>query len=301
MTNRTNADVRVTEPAVSVVVPCYNDGHFLDDLCGSLAAQTFRDFETIIIDDGSTEEATLRKLASLEPAIRVVPQQNRRLPGARNAGFGTARGEFVLPLDCDDRLEPSFLAETVAVLRDAPPDVGFAFAHVRLAGDMDGVMPRHFNRFDQLFLNQLPYCMLIRRSAWQAAGGYDEAMRDGMEDWEFNIRLLHAGFRGIEIAKPLLIYRVSGEGMLMSRTARRHGTIWRYIRTKHRDLYRPSALLAAWRANRATPGQIAPLKAAGLLGLAKLLPESWFNGLFYRLLTATRAHRVERGTYQPAP
>ena len=289
----------MSAPAISVIVPCYNDGRFLDDLCDSLAAQTFRDFETIIIDDGSTEEATLQKLASLDPAIRVVPQQNTRLPGARNAGFRAANGEFVLPLDCDDRLDPSFLAETVAVLRDAPADVGFAFAHVRLAGDMDGVMPRHFNRFDQLFLNQLPYCMLIRRAAWQAAGGYDEAMRDGMEDWEFNIRLLQAGFGGVEIAKPLLIYRVSGEGMLMSRTARRHGTIWRYIRTKHRDLYRLSALVAAWRANRTTPGQIAPLKAAGLLGLAKLLPESWFNHLFYRLLISTRARRVGRGEYQP--
>jgi glycosyltransferase involved in cell wall biosynthesis len=288
----------MSEPAVSVLVPCYNGGRFLDDLCASLAAQTFRDFETIIVDDGSTEEATLQKLASLEPGIRVVLQQNRRLPGARNAGFGKARGEFVLPLDQDDRLAPSFLAETVAALRDAAPDVGFAFAHVRLYGDMDGVMPRHFNRFDQLFLNRLPYCMLIRRSAWQAAGGYDEAMRDGTEDWEFNIRLLQAGFRGIEIARPLFIYRVSTEGMLMSHSARQHGTIWRYIRTQHRELYRPSALIAAWRANRGTPGEIAPFKAVGLLFLAKLLPESWFNQLFYRLLVVTRARRVERGEYE---
>jgi glycosyltransferase involved in cell wall biosynthesis len=288
----------VNEPAVSIVVPCYNGGRFLDDLCDSLAAQTFRDFETIVVDDGSTEQATLEKLSSLEPGIRLMPQQNRRLPGARNAGFGQARGEFVLPLDCDDRLDPSFLAETVAALRHAPPEVGFAFAHVRLAGDMDGVMARHFNRFDQLFLNRLPYCMLIRRSAWQAAGGYDEAMSDGMEDWEFSIRLLQAGFGGAEIAKPLLIYRVSGEGMLMSRTARRHGTIWRYIRNKHRDLYRLAALFAAWRANRAT-GEIAPLTAVALLGLAKVLPEPWFNDLFYRLLTVTRARRIERGVYRP--
>jgi glycosyltransferase involved in cell wall biosynthesis len=289
----------VSEPAVSVIVPCYNGGRFLDGLCASLAAQTFRDFETIIVDDGSTEEATLQKLASLEPGIHVVLQHNRRLPGARNTGFKKARGEFVLPLDQDDRLAPSFIAETIAALRDAPRDVGFAFAHVRLYGDMDGVMPRHFNRFDQLFLNRLPYCMLIRRSAWQAAGGYDEAMRDGTEDWEFNIRLVQAGFRGLEIAKPLFIYRVSGEGMLMSHSARRHGTIWRYIRTKHRDLYRPSALIAAWRANRATPGEIAPLKAVGLLFLAKLLPESWFNRLFHRLLVVTRARRLGRGEYQP--
>jgi len=288
----------VSEPAVSVIVPCFNGGRFLDGLCASLAAQTFRDFETVIVDDGSTDQETLQKLASLDPSIRVQRQENRRMAGARNAGVGLARGEFVLPLDCDDRLDPSFLAETVAVLRAAPPEVGFAFAHVQLAGDMDGVMPRHFNRFDQLFLNQLPYCMLIRRSAWAAAGGEDETMLDGGEDWEFSIRLLSAGFRGAEIAKPLLVYRVSLDGTLMSRTARRHGTIWRYIRAKHADLYRLPALLAAWRSNRETPGKIAPLTAAGLLGMAMLLPESWFNHLFYRLLTATRARRVERGEYQ---
>jgi glycosyltransferase involved in cell wall biosynthesis len=289
----------VSEPAVSVIVPCHNGGRFLDDLCDSLAAQTFRDFETIVVDDGSTEDETRRKLAGLDPSIRVLHQERKWLAGARNAGFGAARGEFILPLDCDDRLDPSFLAETVTAMHTAPPDVGFAFAHVRLVGDMDGVMPRHFNGFDQLFLNQLPYCMLMRRSAWQAAGAYDEAMRDGGEDWEFNIRLLQAGFRGTEIAKPLLIYRVSREGMLMSRTARRHGTIWRYIRSKHRDVYRVGALVAAWRANRTTPGGIAPLKAIGLLGLAKLLPEAWFNQLFYRLLTMTRTRRVDRGEYKP--
>ncbi len=288
----------MTAPRVSVIVPCHNGGRFLDGLLASLGAQTFRDFETIIVDDGSTEVATREKLAALDPAVRVVHQENRYLPAARNRGFLEARAPLVLPLDCDDVLEPSYLAETVPLLEGAPPDVGFVFTHGRLVGTLAGVVPRHLNRFDQLFLNQLPYCMLIRGSAWQAVGRYDETMRDGTEDWEFNIRLSRSGFRGIELPKPLFVYSVRPDGMLLSRTTRMHGTMWRHIRTRHADLYRLAALVRLWRTTRAAPSKVSAGTAAGLLIAAKLLPESWFNHLFFWLLSKTRAGRIERGELQ---
>jgi hypothetical protein len=288
----------VTAPRVSIIVPCHNGGRFLDGLLASLGAQTFRDFETIIVDNGSTEVATREKLKVLGPGVRVVHQENRFLPGARNRGFLEAQAELVLPLDCDDVLEPSYLAETVPLLENAPPALGFVFTHARLTGALAGVVPRHLNRFDQLFLNQLPYCMLIRRSAWQAVGGYDESMRDGMEDWEFNIRLSRFGFRGIELPKPLFIYSVRPDGMLLSHATRMHGTIWRHIRTRHADLYRIAALVQLWRATRATPFKVSAGTAAGLLLSAKLLPETWFNSLFFWLLIKTRTRRVDRGELQ---
>jgi glycosyltransferase involved in cell wall biosynthesis len=288
----------VTTPRVSIIVPCHNGGRFLDGLLASLGAQTFRDFEIIIIDNGSTEVATCEKLKALDPAVRVVHQENRYLPGARNRGFREAQAELVLPLDCDDTLEPSYLAETVPILENAPSDVGFVFTHMRLGGTLAGVLPRHLNRFDQLFLNRLPYCMLMRRSAWQAVGGYDETMRDGTEDWEFNVRLSCSGFRGIELAKPLFVYSVRPDGMLMSRATRMHGTIWRHIRTRHADLYRIAALVRLWRETRTMPSKVSAGTAAGLLFLARLLPETWFNNLFFWFLIKTRARRIERGTLQ---
>jgi hypothetical protein len=288
-------DAPVTTPRVSVIVPCHNGGRFLDGLLASLDSQTFRDFETIIVDDGSTEVATCEKLAGLDPTIRVIHQENRYLPGARNRGFLEARAALVLPLDCDDTLEPCYLAETVPILEDAPADVGFVFTHLRLTDTLAGVLPRHLNRFDQLFLNLLPYCMLIRRSAWQAVGGYDESMRGGMEDWEFNIRLSRSGFRGLELAKPLFVYSVRPDGMLLSRTTRMHGTLWRTIRARHADLYRIAALVRLWRATRAKPSAVSAGTAAGLLLAARLLPEILFNNLFFWLLVRTRARRILRG------
>jgi glycosyltransferase involved in cell wall biosynthesis len=291
----------MSAPAVSVIVPCHNGGRFLDGLLASLAAQTFRDFEIVIVDNGSTEPATQQKLAALESVVRVIHQENRYLPGARNTGFREARAEFILPLDCDDTLDPSFLAQAYALLRDAPPDVGFVFPHIRLTGWLEGVLPRHFNHFDQLFLNQLPYCMLIRKSAWQKVDGYDEAMRNGTEDWEFNVRLSRAGYRGIEIPRALFNYCVRPDGMLISHSSRLHGTIWRHIRTKHAATYRPATLFSIWRSTRDGGRRISLATAAALLLSAKLLPEALFNSIFHRLHSMARARRIKRGELRSVP
>lgn len=287
----------MTGPKVSVIVPCYNGGGFLDALMASLAAQTFRDFEIIIVDDGSTDEPTRQVLRRLEPQARIVRQENRGLPAARNTGFREARGEYVVPLDCDDLLAPSFLAETVGVLGKAPDETAFVFCHMLLMGEIEGVLPRHFNRFDQLILNQLPYCMLIRRSAWAAVGGYDETMREGYEDWEFNIRLVEAGFVGVEIPEPLFVYRVSAQGMLLSGSARKHGALWHAIRARHREYYRLGRLLAVERDWRAPPRRFGLAPSLMLLSLARVLPDALVGWIFYVLLRSVHRLRVRRGTF----
>jgi glycosyltransferase involved in cell wall biosynthesis len=283
----------VKAPAVSVIVPCHDDGRFLDGLVSNLAAQTFRDFEIVIVNDGSTDRDTVRALDALRADLRVVDQDNRYLPGARNRGFAEAQAELVLPLDCDDRLDPSYLAETVALVRQADASVGFVFTDMRLAGALDGIRHCRFDGFDQLFTNRLPYCMLLRKSAWAAVGGYDETMRDGGEDWEFNVRMAQANYRGIGIARPLFIYTVRPEGMLLSKSARLQGAIWRQIRARNADGYRLPALMARWRAG--DRGRLSALRASVLLITAKLLPERWFNALYFRLIMLARQWRIARG------
>jgi len=285
----------VSAPSVSVIVPCYNGGHFLDQLLSSLAAQTFRGFEVIVVDDGSGEAETLAKLADLPAEIRVVRQPNAGLAAARNTGFRSARTNMVLPLDCDDMLEPSYLAETVGALKAAPADIGFIFTHMRLSGALEGVFKTKFDRFDQLFVNRLPYCMLFRKSAWEAVGGYDETMRDGSEDWEFNIRLAQANFSGIEIARPLFVYAVRPEGMLLSKTAHLQGTMWQRIRSKHKDLYQPSTFVKLWREENQSWSSA--LRALLLLVLAKLLPERGYNALCFRCMGLARGWRLRRGHF----
>jgi glycosyltransferase involved in cell wall biosynthesis len=275
-------------PAVSVVVPCFNGGRFLDGQTAALARQTFRDFEVIIVDDGSTDEPTIRKLAELEGRVRIVRQNNRGVAAARNAGIRTARADIVFTFDCDDSLEPEFLAETVTALRAARSDVGMAVTDSRLMGEASGVLPRYFNRFDLLFSNTLSTALVLRKECWRAAGGYDETMREGYEDWEFSLRLVDAGFRAITIAKPLYIYCVANDDRGSSISSRIHikrlyAKLWRDIRKRHAQSYRPLAMVQLWWTSRDGTGRMPLWKGLAGYALALALPDRWFNEMYARL------------------
>ena len=284
----------VEPPRITVVIPCYNGGAFLPGALESLCRQTFRDFEVVVVDDGSDDPATLAVLATLDEGVRLLRQENRGLAAARNAGIAAAHGAFVLPLDCDDRLEPTFLARTLAAL-EGHPEAAFAFSHLKLEGERTGTLAKDYNTFTQLFLNQLPYALLMRRGVWQAAGGYDEAMREGYEDWEFNIRLARKGLAGMVVAEPLFRYHVSNAGMLKAVANRRHAQLWRRIQAKHAELYRPRALVALWWRWRGRPAAYPALLLAGLLVLHRLLPVEAFNRLFAHLLRLSASARAGAG------
>ncbi len=233
------------QPTISVFLPCYNAHAYLPRALDSLRAQTFRDFEIIIINDGSTDPETNAYLESLPDDVRVVHQENRGLSGARNRGFNEARADLILPLDCDDWLAPKFLTDAHAALQ-AAPEKSFVFADLTLEGEAAGVLEKPHNSFEQLYFNQLPYCILLPRAAWEAIGGYDESMQLGYEDWEFNIRLGLNGYTGLPLNKPHFHYHVSADGMLASTSRVRHVELWRYIRDKHAEAYGAKELWRRW-------------------------------------------------------
>src|SRR3982751_4404826 len=132
----------VDAPVVSVLVTCFNLGEYLEEAVDSVLAQTFTDFEILIVDDGSTDNATRLLLERFRrPRTRVFRTSNQGLARARNFLLARARGRYVSHLDADDRFHPEFLEKTVAVL-DAHPEVTFVSTHLRMFGDEQGVWPR---------------------------------------------------------------------------------------------------------------------------------------------------------------
>jgi glycosyltransferase involved in cell wall biosynthesis len=277
-------------PRVSVVIPYFNAHATLAETLRALDAQTFRDFETIVVDDGSTAPEAQALLATLPDSVRILRQANRGLPGARNAGIAAAQGALVLPLDSDDLIEPQALAKLVTAL-DGEPGADLAFSWTRRFGDEDGISPMAFNPFEQLIVNEAPYCMLMRRELIARAGGYDESMREGYEDWEFNIRLIALGARAVVLPEPLFLYRIRAGSMLRATTMRRHVEIWRAIRRRHPALYGMRGLVDAWRRGRRERA-IWPLPALAAWGaVLALCPAALINPAYRTALALTRGMR----------
>lgn len=276
---------------VSVVIPCFNSGATLGQTVASLKAQTWPKLEIVVVDDGSNDPHTLQVLAGLE-GVHLVRQANAGLPAARNAGCTAATGEFILLLDADDWLEP----DAVAVLRQTlsdNPQAAYAFCNVQLEGEASGVLKKHYNFFEQLFLNQLPYCLFMPKKLWASVGGYDANMRQGYEDWEFNIRLGEHGHHPVQVVKPLFHYRVASSGMLISKSNRLHGQIWSAIIQRHPALYRAGSLFRLWREWRKQPSQY-PLAFYFIWRtLHMVLPDAAFAQMFKTLRSRSSSRRLQ--------
>jgi glycosyltransferase involved in cell wall biosynthesis len=233
---------------VSIIIPCYNYARFLPDAVASVLAQTFTDWELIVVDDGSTDATltTARQLMARHPdrRIRVFQQPNAGPAAARNTGAERAAGEYMLFLDADDMLAPTLLECAVAILREQPA-VGFVYSGMRLFGQDRHEWPSVAFDLRRLALDNyvLPHA-LVRRAAWRQVGGFDMIhFPYGFEDWDFWLRVAAAGWRGWHIAAPLVAYRRHGPSL--SATGKIHEWDARaQIIRKHRELY--GDRLLAW-------------------------------------------------------
>jgi hypothetical protein len=201
-------------PRVAVVLTCYNLGRYLDEAVDSVLAQTFRDFELVIVDDGSDEPETVRLLESYaRPRTRIVHSPNRGLSAARNLGIRETTGEYICALDADDILEPTYLEKSIRVL-DEDPTVAFVSHWLRAFGDETWEWrPDRCDMVSLLDRNMVNSAALIRREVVSAVGGFDETLTRGFEDWAFWLEVVSRGYRGAIIPEVLFHYRRRPDSM----------------------------------------------------------------------------------------
>lgn len=235
--------------SVSIVIPCFNPGPYLQEAVESARRQTHEHVEVVLVDDGTCESAALAILDQAgKTADRFIRQPHRGLPAARNAGFQAAGAGYVVPLNCDDKLDPDYVSDCLRALRGAP-EAAFVYTDNRAIGKSQcRERVADYNLYDLLDRNSLPYAALIRKNDWAAVGGYDESLTLGYEDWEFWLRLGAAGRFGLHLDKVLFNCRKHGQSL--PDTARLHHLeIVSAIQAKHRELFAPEGrarLKAEW-------------------------------------------------------
>ncbi len=200
------------EPRVSIAMTVHNAGKYLREAIGSVLGQTFREFELIVWDDGSTDGSLdiASQLAATDARLQMTASEHKGRGPALAEACALARGEYLGVVDADDLLEPTALEECVTVL-DARPETGMVYTD-HLIVDEQGV-PRGKGRRcripyskDRLLLNFMTFHFrLIRRSVYEQAGGFDASYPLAM-DYDLCLRLSET--TGIEhLKRPLYRYR----------------------------------------------------------------------------------------------
>jgi glycosyltransferase involved in cell wall biosynthesis len=206
----------VVEGNVSIVIPCYNHGALLREALASVEEVGNENLlEVIIVDDGSSDADTLRILKDVaEAGYRVVSQPNRQSSAARNTGIRLAKGEFILPLDSDNRLRDVYLKEGVSLLNENP-SIGVIYADAEWFGDQTGRWQvQEFDLLSLLRMNFIDVCALYREALWEELGGYDEQMPwMGVEDWDFWLRVAAHGGTFVHLSKIGFDYRVRSDSL----------------------------------------------------------------------------------------
>lgn len=210
-------------PLVTVVVPTYQGAKFVRQTLDSVLAQTFRDFELVVCDDGSTDE-TLAILGSYGDRLRLVKQKNRGVAAARNRAAQTARGEFLAFLDHDDLWEPEMLAKLVPILR-ADEALGLVYSDALVidkTGAVRGQRGQYLTYhegdvFDALLRgNFIPVeTTLMRTALYRELGGCDEGLRY-LEDYDLCLRVARRTRIGFHPG-PLASYRVHDRNLSHNR------------------------------------------------------------------------------------
>ena len=224
-----------TKPILSVVIPCHNYGRYIGETTQSLEAQTFGDFETIIVDS-SNEEFTLRVLEDIRnKGVQVLRQKKLNVASALNLGIKAAHGRYVCCMGADDILESTYFEKTLCLL-ESNPGLDFTYSLVRTFGDENRVwLSGPFDLRLLLEFNYINAAGIFRKSVWEQVGGFDEAM-DGYEDWDFWLSAGKAGYRGALIPEKLFKYRRHGS-TLNIRSDRKYQKLIDHIRANHHDIY----------------------------------------------------------------
>ena len=226
-------------PLFSIVVPCYNQAEFLDEALQSVLNQSFANWECLVVNDGSPDYT--KKIAAVwtkkDSRFKYLEKSNGGLVSARNHGIENAIGEFILPLDADDKIASNYLANALQAF-ESNGNLKIVYGKAIKFGLLNEEWNlKPFSMANLAKYNMIFCSAIYRKKDWFLANGYDINMTFGLEDWEFWISILKHGGEVCKLNEIVFYYRIKENSMLESLTLSKEKKLLEYMSRKHIDFY----------------------------------------------------------------
>ena len=223
-------------PTISVAMPVYNGGRYLAEAIDSILAQTFSDFELIIIDDGSTDDSlqVLREYEQRDPRIRLIAQENKNLATTLNDIVDLAHGEWIARMDQDDIALPQRFERQLQWLKETDSDIAGTWA--KLFGTADKRILKHAQtdsaiKMELLFGSPFAHPTVMMRTKLVKQLRYDKAW-EKCEDYDLWERAVRAGWRMTNVPEVLLLYR-QHETQISTRSSNKQQALGQQVRHRY--------------------------------------------------------------------
>lgn len=202
---------------ISVVIPCYNHGEFLQEAIESVKKNKGKySVEIIIVNDGSSDEKTLGVFKKIEEeGCFILHQENQGLAKARNNGISLAKGKYIIPLDSDNQLTKEYMT-TAVDLMEKDKSIDIVYGDAEYFGEKTGKWKnKSFYIEHMLTSNHIDACAIFRKSVWIELEGYSEDMPYmGCEDWNFWLKAYNNSLNFHYLNKVCFLYRVMSDSMI---------------------------------------------------------------------------------------
>lgn len=227
-------------PKVSIIIPCYNQGKYVAEAINSALRQTFKDIEIVCVNDGSTDNS-VEIIKSFENKYKhfifLNNEENRGVIYSRNFAIKNCNGTYILPLDADDIIEPTYVEKAVKIL-DNNPNIGIVYCKAKIFGNYDKYWNlKPFNKSDILYENCIFCSALFRKSDFIKIGGYNNNMKYGCEDYDLWLSFIEQGLEVFQINEILFSYRQYDETSRTTISLKNKKEIWNNLIKNHINLY----------------------------------------------------------------
>ena len=231
----------MNNPVFSIIVPCYNQEKFLAETLDSVLAQTFDEWECVVVNDGSTDhsEVIIDEFCKKDSRFIKLNQQNQGLAMSRNNGIMKAKGKYILPLDGDDKIGNQYL-ELAKKAFDGNSKLKLLYCKAQFFGSKNELWELPKYDYETLvFINHIFCSCIYRKTDFQKTSGYDPKMKFGYEDWEFLLQLLHKDDQVKQLNSTQFYYRQREDSMIsFLENKEKLQTMEKYVFNKHQDIYK---------------------------------------------------------------